>query len=196
MADEHRPSIIILAGPNGAGKSTSAPFVLQRTLGVHEFVNADVIARELSPDDVDRAAIAAGRVMLTRLRDLARRRVSFAFETTLSSRSFAPWLSSLRVSGYDVDVQFFWLPSAEFAIERVAQRSGTGGHSVPAEVVRRRHRAGIRNFFSLYEPIATTWTLYDASGQQPVVVAERVGIEPRKVYDGAIWAQVTESGTT
>ena len=122
MTSDHRPSVIILAGPNGAGKSTAASSLLQGTLGVDEFVNADDIARELSPGDVDRVAIAAGRVMLTRLRQLAGKRVSFAFETTLASRSFAPWIEDLRRDGYSVHILFLWLPSAEFAIERVAHR--------------------------------------------------------------------------
>ena len=87
----HRPSVVILAGPNGAGKSTAAPELLQGELSVNEFVNADVIARGLSAFDPDRAAIAAGRVMLARLDELAHQRESFAFETTLASRSFAPW---------------------------------------------------------------------------------------------------------
>lgn len=96
---EPRPSVVILAGPNGAGKSTAAPELLQGELSVSEFVNADVIARGLSAFDPDRAAIAAGRVMLGRLNELARQRATFAFETTLASRSFAPWLRNLRSSG-------------------------------------------------------------------------------------------------
>lgn len=97
---EPRPSVVILAGPNGAGKSTAAPALLHGTLSVNEFVNADVIAHDLSATDPDGAAIAAGRVMLARLRELAGRRVSFAFETTLASRTFAPWLRDLRASRY------------------------------------------------------------------------------------------------
>ena len=89
-----RPIVVVLAGPNGAGKSTDAPALLQGTLGVTEFVNADDIARRLSGFDVERVALPAGRVMLARLRELTRQRVSFAFETTLASRSFAPWLAA------------------------------------------------------------------------------------------------------
>lgn len=99
---EPRPSVVILAGPNGAGKSTVAPDLLQGTLAVGEFVNADVIASGLSAFDPDSAAITAGRVMLARIRELAEQRASFAFETTLASRSFAPWPRELRASGYAV----------------------------------------------------------------------------------------------
>ena len=98
MATYTRPSVVVLAGPNGAGKSTVAPALLQGALGIDEFVNADVIARGLSAFDPESAAIAAGRVMLARLHELAEQRVSFAFETTLASRSFALWLRRLRVS--------------------------------------------------------------------------------------------------
>jgi len=118
-----RPSVVILAGPNGAGKSTAAPELLQEELAVSEFVNADVIARGLSAFDPDRAAMAAGRVMLARLNELARQRESFAFETTLASRSFAPWLRDLRASGYAVHLLFLWLSSPELAVARRPSRS-------------------------------------------------------------------------
>ncbi|HZL93888.1 MAG TPA: AAA family ATPase [Vicinamibacterales bacterium] len=117
---ELRPSVVILAGPNGAGKSTAAPELLQGELAVNEFVNADVIARGLSAFDPDRAAIAAGRVMLARLNELARQRESFAFETTLASRSFAPRLRALRKSGYAIHLLFLWLSSPDLAVQRVA----------------------------------------------------------------------------
>jgi len=135
---EPHPSIVIVAGPNGAGKSTVAPALLHGTLAVDEFVNADVIASGLSAFDPESAAIAAGRVMLARLHELAEQRESFAFETTLASRTFAPWLRDLRASGYQIHLLFLWLPSAEFALDRVADRVRAGGHNVPAETVRRR----------------------------------------------------------
>ena len=132
-----RPSVVIVAGPNGAGKSTVAPALLQGALAVDEFVNADAIASGLSAFDPAGAAIAAGRVMLARLHELAEQRVSFAFETTLASRTFAPWLRELKASGYGIQVLFLWLPSAEFALDRVADRVRGGGHNVPAGTVRR-----------------------------------------------------------
>ena len=191
---EPRPSIVILAGPNGAGKSTVAPDLLQGTLAVSEFVNADVIASGLSAFDPDSAAITAGRVMLARIRDLAEQRSSFAFETTLASRTFAPWLRELRTSGYTVHLFFLWLSSADLAVERVAERVASGGHNVPADTVRRRYRAGIRNFFNLYQPIVTSWTLYNASGPEPMLAAESLESEPLKVYDRGVWAAVQRQG--
>lgn len=189
-----RPSVVILAGPNGAGKSTAAPALLHGTLAVNEFVNADVIARDLSAVDPESAAIAAGRLMLARLRELAGQRVSFAFETTLASRTFAPWLRDLRASGY-VQLVFLWLPSADFAVERVADRVRAGGHNVPEETIRRRYRAGLRNFFNLYEPLASAWRLYDTSSPDPRLVAEGLESQPIKVYDEAVWGVVRRQGT-
>ena len=189
---EIRPSVVILAGPNGAGKSTVAPALLRGALAVNEFVNADVIASGLSAFDPASAAIAAGRVMLARIRELASQRVNFAFETTLASRSFAPWLRQLVTSGYSAHLVFLWLPSADFAVDRVAERVRTGGHNVPPETVRRRYAAGLRNFFQLYQPLVSGWVLYDSSGPVPRAVAEGLASHPPTVYDRDIWASAQE----
>src|SRR5262249_21869242 len=161
--DESSPDVVVLAGPNGAGKSTSAPSILRDALGVDEFVNADVIARGLSGFEPERAAMAAGRIMLARLRELARQRSSFAFDTTLASRSFPPSLADLIGTGYQFHLVFLWLPDAGMAVARVAARVREGGHAVPEETIRRRYEAGLRNFFSLYRPMATTWEFWDNS---------------------------------
>jgi predicted ABC-type ATPase len=162
-----RPSVVILAGPNGAGKSTAAPDLLHGALEVNEFVNADVIARGLSAFDPDSVAIAAGRVMLARIRELAEQRVNFAFETTLASRSLAPRIRDLLASGYAIHLVFLWLSSADLAVQRVAARVAAGGHNVPEQTVRRRYQAGIRNFFGVYEPIVTTGRSSTPPGRSP-----------------------------
>ncbi len=154
---ESAPNVVVLAGPNGAGKSTSAPSILKDALGVDEFVNADVIAQGLSGFEPERVGLAAGRIMLARLRELARQRSSFAFETTLASRSFAPWIADLTRTGYQFHLVFLWLPHPDIAVARVAARVRDGGHDVPEETVRRRYEAGLTNFFRLYQPMATTW---------------------------------------
>jgi predicted ABC-type ATPase len=140
-----RPSPVVLAGPNGSGKSTLAPRLLKGTLGVSEFVDADVIARGISGFDPERAVFAAGRVMLARVRALAEQRVSFGFETTLASRSFAPWIARLKRAGYEVHLVFLALPAADVAVRRVAERVRMGGHGVPEVTVRRRYRTGLQN---------------------------------------------------
>jgi len=185
------PSLIALAGPNGAGKSTAGPPLLRDALGLTEFVNADVIARGLSAFDPEGAAFEAGRVMLHRIRELGRRRVSFAFETTLAGRSYVRWISELKAQGFIFEIFFFWLPSPEDAISRVAARVETGGHHVPDEVVRRRYYAGLRNFFRLYRPMATTWQIYDTThGLKPQMIAWGSGERTLQVLDRRTWEQI------
>lgn len=193
-ATHRQPLIVVLAGPNGAGKSTSARSLLQGAYAVDEFVNADSIAVGLSAFRPNEAAIAAGRVMLDRLRDLARQHVDFAFETTLASRSFAPWLRELRIGGYRVHLAFIALPTAGLAIQRVADRVRRGGHHVPDEIVRRRYVAGLRNFQQLYRPVATSWQLFDNEvPAQPVLVAEQALDGPPVILDGERWQRYDRS---
>jgi predicted ABC-type ATPase len=191
-----RPSLVALAGPNGAGKSTAGPALLKDTLGITEFVNADLIAQGLSPFAPERAAVAAGRIMLERLRDLARRRATFAFETTLSGRTYARWIRGLIETGYHFHVIFLWLPSPEHALARVADRVRRGGHHVPDDVVRRRYHGGLRNFSALYRPLATTWRLYDnGRGAHPRLVARGRSTTELRILDEPTWRRVQrESG--
>jgi predicted ABC-type ATPase len=160
---DNAPSIIVVGGPHGAGKTTATPFLLRDALGVREYVNADPIAAGLSAFAPESVAVAAGRVMLVRLDELARQHISFGFETTLASRSFAPWLRLRLAEGYAVHLVFLWLADPELALARVARRVELGGHSVPDDVVRRRYAAGLRNFFELYRPIMSTWQVFDNS---------------------------------
>ena len=193
MTRGSRPSVIALAGPNGAGKSTVGPGLLRGALRVTTFVNADVIAQGLSAFDPDAVAFAAGRVMRARLRELAARRASFAFETTLAGRTHAPWLRMLIRTGYAFRLVFLWLPSPELAVERVRSRVELGGHSVPEQTIRRRYVAGLRNFFTVYRLMATTWRLYDNAGiTGPRFIAEGRRGEPPSVRDRATWARLEE----
>lgn len=187
-----RPHLVVLAGPNGAGKSTAAPAVLRGQLGVLEFVNADTIARGLSAFSPERAAIEAGRIMLTRLRQLASQGQSFAFETTLASRTFAPQIRDWMQRGYAFHLIFLWLPSAGFARARVQERVRLGGHDVPEVTVRRRYHRGLRNFFVLYQPLATTWRFYDNSGRRPRLLARGEGKERIEVMNTKLWSQIVE----
>ena len=158
------PHVIVVAGPNGAGKSTTAPALLKDSLEVAEFVNADTIAAGLSAFRPASVAVAAGQIMLARMRELAARRENFAFETTLASRSLVRWLAQLQRDGYDVHLLFLWLRSSELAVNRVMERVRQGGHDIPPEVVRRRYRAGLANLFKLYIPLADGWQVFDNSG--------------------------------
>jgi predicted ABC-type ATPase len=156
-----RLRLVVVAGPNGAGKSTVAPALLRDLFGIREFVNADAIAKGLSAFDPEAAAIAAGRVMLARMRDLADERADFAFETTLATRSFAPWLSELQRRGYCVALVFVWLPSVDLALARVRSRAASRGHGVPEPTIRRRFERGLANFQRIYRPLADEWLVFD-----------------------------------
>lgn len=161
--DSDVPQVVVLAGSNGAGKTTSSRTILAETLSVLTFVNADVIAQGLSGFDPAGAAVAAGRIMLEQLRELAANRASFAFETTLASRTFASFLGGLRDTGYYVRIYYFWLADPELAVARVALRVSRGGHHVPEDDVRRRYSRSIRNFFTLYRPLANLWEVYETT---------------------------------
>jgi predicted ABC-type ATPase len=172
LISEANPRLVIIAGPNGAGKSTLAPVLLRDTFGLLEFVNADTISAGLSAFNAEAVALDAGRVMLTRLRELAVHKHSFAFESTLATRSYVPWISRLAQKGYEFHLLFLWLNTVELAIQRVAERVHGGGHSVSEDIIRRRYRRGLENLSQLYLPIADTWVVYDNSGAgSPLLIA-------------------------
>ena len=187
-----RPHLILIAGPNGAGKSTAAPVLLRDFLGVEEFVNADAIAVGLSAFRPETVAIHAGRIMIRRLRELAHQKVDFAFESTLSARSFAPWITQIKEeSGYSFKLVFLYLPSAEMAIARVEERVRMGGHFIPHDVVRRRYDGGLYNFFTLYRPLSDQWFFYDnaaASGLD--MIASGAGTLDTEVHNPEIWTKI------
>ena len=185
------PNVIVLAGPNGAGKSTASEKLLQESMPVDAFVNADVIARGLSAFHPEGVSMAAGRIMLTRLRELAANRKDFAFETTLASRSFAPWIKQLIETGYSLKLFFFWLPSADMAIQRVAERVSTGGHSVPEDAVRRRYERGLDNLFADYMAIADNWFVCNGSTKSVTEIARGGRDKMTLVSDLDCWRQVT-----
>lgn len=169
------PRVYVIAGPNGAGKTTFATQYLPSFVECREFVNADLIAWGLSPFAPESQAMRAGRLVLTRIRELGAAGADFGFETTLSGRSYVPILTRLRDQGYRIHLFFLWLPDADLAVERVANRVRQGGHDIPVPVIRRRFDAGLRNFHVLFAPLADDWWVYNASRQPPVLVAERHG---------------------
>lgn len=167
---EEAPRIIIIAGPNGAGKTTFAREFLPHEASCPVFVNADLIAAGIAPFAPETAAIQAGRVMLQELARHFAARTNFAFETTLSGRSYLRLIHEWQKAGYQVKLIFLQLASAETAIARVAQRVVQGGHDIPEDVIRRRFAAGRNNFETLYAPIVDAWALYDNSGAIPVLI--------------------------
>lgn len=162
--------IIVIGGPNGAGKTTFAQEFLPNEADCPQFINADLIAAGLSPFAPELVARSAGRLMLEQVRRYVRRKQSFAYETTLSGRSYGQMIPVWRACGYHVKLFFLQLPSEEMAIARVKQRVASGGHDVPENVIRRRFRSGLNNFNSIYK--VDEWRLYDNSAVTPVLIDE------------------------
>ena len=190
------PKVVVLAGPNGAGKSTSAAKLLLGALKVQEFVNADTIAQGLSAFAQERVAFQAGRIMLTRLNDLAAARASFGYETTLASRFYANWLKQLQATGYEVHLLFLWLPTADMAVARVADRVRLGGHDVPEATIRRRYAAGLANLQRAYLSLADSWKVIDNSRiEQPQVIAAGNAGQPTEIYLAETWNGIIKTAT-
>ena len=168
-----RQNVYIIAGPNGSGKTTFAKEFLPDYVNCPNFVNADLIAQGLAPFGPRAAAIKAGKLVLQQIHDFAKRDVDFAFETTLSGKSYAILLSELKAKDYKLHLFFLWIPSSELAIARIKDRVAEGGHDVPAEDVGRRFIRGVYNFFNLYEPLVDSWMLFDNSKAKPILIAKR-----------------------
>lgn len=157
------PQVVVLAGPNGAGKTTVSKTLLSEVLHSRAFVNADAIAQGLNGLAPDTEALQAGRLMLRQLDGLSVACQNFAFETTLSGRTYARWLKDLRSTGYRVFLFYSWLSSADLAVERVRIRVQSGGHSIPEPTIRSRYVRSWDNFLRLYQPIADEWRVVDNS---------------------------------
>jgi predicted ABC-type ATPase len=189
------PQVVVIGGPNGAGKTTCAAALLPEDLRIQQFVNADTIAAGLSAFAPDTVAVQAGRIMLMRIAELAQQRQNFAFETTLASRSFAPFLRRIRREGYLVRIVYVWVQSPELAVDRVAARVRQGGHQVPEDVVRRRYGRGLLNFLHIYRPLANTWAVCDNSGSEPVIVARGEHERVTEVLDHGRYESIERSVT-
>ena len=162
--------VILIAGPNGAGKTTFAREFLPQEAQCPVFVNADLIAAGLSPFLPEKAALKAGRLMLQEIDGHTARGDSFALETTLSGRAYSRRIPEWQASGYLVSLYFLRLQSPELAIARVAERVRQGGHNIPEGVIRRRFKAGLQYFETLYKPKVDDWMLFDNSGESPDLV--------------------------
>ncbi len=155
--------IYIIAGPNGAGKTTASYTILPEIFECFEFVNADEIAKGLSPFNPESVSIQAGRIMLERIADLVKMEKSFAFETTLSTKSYYSFILKAKKSGYKIILMFLALNSSELARQRVKTRVLEGGHNIPEDVIERRYTKGLSNFFNRYQNVVDSWLLIDNS---------------------------------
>lgn len=177
----YTPRLYIIAGCNGAGKTTASMSVLPDVLDCREFVNADEIAKGLSPFKPEEVAVEAGKLMLQRIDLLLSMRATFAIETTLATRSYKNLVKRAKSSGYQVILLFFWLSSPEMAEMRVAQRVASGGHNIPVDVIHRRYWAGLRNLFEIFEPIVDLWSLYDNNSEVKPIVKNSIIVDKEKL---------------
>ena len=172
------------------GKTTASFTILPDILDCREFVNADEIARGLSPFQPEKVAFEAGRIMLKRIEGLIDQGVDFAFETTLSTRSYRSKVVELQTQGYHVTLLFFWLRNVEMAIERVKRRVVEGGHNIPRDTIIRRYSKGIKNLFELYLPICDEVMIVDNSSAKFGLIAESSKGEDVNVIDINKWKQL------
>lgn len=184
------PNLYIIAGCNGAGKTTASETILPEILNCFEFVNADNIARGLSPFNVESVAFEAGRLMLHRIDELLSEGVDFAIETTLSTRSYVSMVHEAQLKNYKVTLIYVWLESFELAINRVARRVQKGGHDIPPDIIERRYYRGIRNLIKLYIPIVDYWVVTNNTNAMLEKIGSGEKLVAHTILDEYIWGQI------
>lgn len=166
-------NLYIIAGCNGAGKTTASYTILPEIIECKEFVNADEIAKGLSPFQPEKVSFESGRIMITRINELLKDNVSFAFETTLSTKSYKNKIHQAKKQGYTITLLFFWLNNIKLAKERVKTRVKEGGHNILSDVIERRYKKGIYNLFDIYLPIVDVALIFDNSYGKHELIARK-----------------------
>ncbi len=176
-------NLYIVAGCNGAGKTTASFTILPEILDCKEFVNADEIAKGLSPFRPEKVAFEAGRIMLNRFNELLHLNENFAFETTLATKTYKNKIIEAKKKNYNVTLLFFWLNNTELAKERVKTRVLEGGHNIPNDLIERRFHRGIVNLFDIYLEIVDQVLIFDNSDGIHELIAEKTGNEKLNIID-------------
>ncbi|MCX6315940.1 MAG: zeta toxin family protein [Bacteroidetes bacterium] len=182
------PTMYIIAGPNGAGKTTASNTLLPEFFGVNQFVNADEIAKGLSPFAPESVSIESARIMLTRISTLIKQGESFGFETTLTTLTYKNYIQKAKEKEYTVKLLFLWLSDPEIAMERVKKRVSDGGHNIPPDVIVRRYKKGLKNL-PLFLKMVDEWLIFDNSSGDYSIIAKNEGLE-QKIYNLAIWKEI------
>jgi predicted ABC-type ATPase len=183
------PNCYIVAGPNGAGKTTFATEFLPLYANCRNFINPDLLARAFSPFDPDAGMLRAGPAVLERIAEFTQARSDFAFETTLSGRTYAPLLRNVTQAGFRLHMFYLWIPSPELALLRIRDRVESGGHNVPERDVRRRFTRTLGNLFNLYRPLLDTLHFFDNSSDTPrLIFKEESG--QTSVLDAALYERL------
>ncbi len=183
------PNLYVVAGCNGAGKTTTSYTILPEILNCKEFVNADEIARGLSPFQPETVSFQSGRIMIERIHELLKSKSDFGFETTLASKGHAALIRKAKNLGYTIIIIFFWLESIDLAKARVKERVEKGGHNIPSDVIERRYERGLQNFFSIFINLSDSWMLYNNSMELPSIVAKGNGFE-FQIYNDDLWSKI------
>ena len=187
------PKLYIIAGCNGAGKTTASFTILPEILGCKEFINADEIAKGLSPFQPESVAMQAGRIMLARMDELLQKGEIFAFETTLATKSYKQKIEWAQANGYEVTLLFFWLDSPNIAKKRVAQRVAEGGHNIPLETIERRYYNGIANLFAIYIDMVDICYIFDNSEGERTPIAKKYKGGKEIIYNADLYNQMKNS---
>ena len=187
------PKLYIIAGCNGAGKTTASFTILPEVLGCKEFINADEIAKGLSPFQPESVAMQASRIMLARMDELLQKGETFAFETTLATKSYKQKIEWAQANGYEVTLLFFWLDSPNMAKKRVAQRVAEGGHSIPSETIERRYYNGIANLFAIYIDMVDICYIFDNSEGERTPIAKKYKGGKEIIYNIDLYNQMKNS---
>jgi predicted ABC-type ATPase len=186
------PTIYIIGGCNGAGKSTAANVVLPQFLNCKEYVNADSIAAGLSPFQPETVSFQAGRIMLNRIKELIRENETFAFETTLTTKSYLALLIDAKKNKSKIVLFYYWLNSVELALARIKDRVEKGGHDIPKDTVIRRYERSLYNLVNLFMPVCEKWYITNNSNQTYQDIAKGSYITPIKIYDSEKWSKIYE----
>ncbi len=186
------PTIYIIAGCNGAGKSTAANVILPQFLNCKEFVNADSIAAGLSPFQPETVSFQAGRIMLNRIKELISERSTFAFETTLTTKSYVNIIKEAKAKKYKIVLFYFWLNAVELALARIEDRVKKGGHNIPNDVVIRRYTRSLDNLINLFIPICNEWYIYNNSLEKLTLISEGKSESVKQIYNIGEWTLINE----
>jgi predicted ABC-type ATPase len=184
------PNLYIIAGPNGAGKTTASYDLFPRLFHCEVFVNADEIAKGLSPFNPEKAAFEAGKLMLQQVKKNLNNHIDFALETTLSTKYYFKLVEDAKASGYNVILVFLWLKSIKMAKQRVKMRVNKGGHNIPSLIIERRYIRGLKNFKTFALKV-DQWFLINNSSAKPFVIAEKSETKPIKIYDKFLYNKIT-----
>jgi len=183
-------NLYIIAGCNGAGKTTASFTILPEILNCKEFVNADEIAKGISPFQPEKVSFEAGRIMLNRINELLNSNQNFAFETTLATKTYKSKILNAQKKGYNVTLLFFWLQNVDLAIERVRIRVLEGGHNIENEIIKRRYINGIKNLFNIYIPIVNEILIFDNSEAKHQLIAEKLNQTEINILDSIKFNQI------